>query len=41
MNQWLFVIAAYGVALGGTAGLLLWASITLRRADAALDELSQ
>lgn len=37
MNPWPFVIAAYAVAVGLTAGLLLWAYASMRRAEAAAD----
>ena len=40
MNPWPFVIAAYAVALIGTGGLLLWAWRTMRRAEAAADDVS-
>ncbi|WP_300974671.1 hypothetical protein [Sphingomonas sp. LHG3406-1] len=33
MNQWAFVIAAYVVTLGGTAGLLGWSLIACRQAE--------
>ena len=39
MNHWAFVIAAYAVAVGGTAALVLWASATMRRAERRVDEL--
>jgi hypothetical protein len=41
MNPWLFVIAAYAVALGATAALILWAYATMRRAEAAADALTR
>ena len=34
MSHWPFVIAAYGIVLGGTAALLLWAWATMRAAEA-------
>ncbi|MEO5972796.1 MAG: hypothetical protein ABIP91_05490 [Sphingomicrobium sp.] len=37
MNPWPFVIAAYAVAIGATALLVLWALSSARRAEAALD----
>ncbi len=40
MNPWPFVIAAYAVAIAGTAGLLLWAWHGMRSAEAAADALS-
>jgi hypothetical protein len=39
MNQWTFVTAAYAVSLAATAGLLLWAYVSMRKAEAAAEEL--
>jgi|KBSSwiStaDraftv2_1062776.scaffolds.fasta_scaffold2639529_2 hypothetical protein len=39
MNQWTFVTAAYAVALTATTALLLWNYVSMRRAEAAVDEL--
>ncbi|WP_309660701.1 hypothetical protein [Sphingomonas sp.] len=39
MNPWPFVIAAYSVAIGATAALILWAYAAMRRAEAAADKL--
>jgi hypothetical protein len=39
MSQWAFVTAAYGVALVATVALLLWAHATMRKAEAAADQL--
>ena len=41
MNHWAFIIAAYAVALFGVSGLLAWAYATMRRAEAAADELKR
>jgi hypothetical protein len=41
MNPWPFVAAAYIVALGLTAALLLWSFSTMRRAEAALDAVGR
>ena len=41
MNPWTFVIAAYAVAVGLTAGILVWAAASMRRAEAAADALSR
>ena len=41
MNPWPFVIAAYAVALAGTAALLIWAFVSMRRAEAAVDALKR
>jgi hypothetical protein len=39
MNSWPFVVAAYAVAIGLTALLLLWAFASMRRAEAAAETL--
>ena len=39
MNPWPFVIAAYAVALLGTAALLLASFASMRRAEAEADKL--
>jgi hypothetical protein len=39
IDSWPFVIAAYAVALGATAGLIFWAWASMRRAEAGLEEL--
>ena len=41
MNPWPFVIAAYAVAIIATAGLILWAYASMRRAEAAADEIKR
>lgn len=41
MTQSAFVVAAYGVMLVATVGLLSWAFITMRSAEAAADALKQ
>ena len=41
MNPWLFVIAAYGIAIALTVALLLWAYASMRRAEAAADALKR
>jgi hypothetical protein len=41
MNPWPFVIAAYAVAVGLTGALLAWASVSMRRAEAAADALTR
>lgn len=41
MNPWPFVISAYWVAICLTAGLLVWAFISMRRAEAAADDLKR
>lgn len=39
MSPWLFVAAAYFVAVALTATLLVWAFVSMRRAEAAADAL--
>ena len=41
MNPWPFVIAAYGVAVALTGSLLLWAYASMRRAEAAAENLKR
>jgi hypothetical protein len=39
VNQWVFVTAAYAVALAGTSALLVWAYLSMRRAEAEAEKL--
>ena len=41
MNPWPFVVAAYGIALGGTALLLLWALSAMRAAERQADSIKR
>ena len=41
MNQWSFVTAAYVVALAATVALLLWSYKSMRKAEAAAEELKR
>ena len=41
MNPWPFVVAAYAIAIGLTAALLLWSFASMRRAEAAADALKR
>ncbi len=41
MNPWPFVAAAYGLTIGATIALLLWAWVGMRRAEASADELKR
>ena len=41
MNAWPFVIAAYGIAVALTGSLLLWAYASMRRAEAAAENLKR
>ena len=34
MNQWAFVTAAYGLAALATVGLVVWAYLSMRQAEA-------
>ena len=39
MNHWSFVIAAYAVTLVATLSLLLWSRRSMRKAEAAAEQL--
>ena len=39
MNPWPFVIVAYVITLGGAAVIAVWAWISMRHAERAVDEL--
>ena len=41
MNPWPFVIGAYSVAILLTAALLVWAYMSMRRAEAAADAIKR
>ncbi len=41
LNAWPFVFAAYVVAIGGTAALLGWSLLALRRAEARANALNR
>ena len=41
MNPWPFVIAAYAIALGGTAVLLAWSWLAMRRAETESEALGR
>ena len=41
MNPWAFVLSAYWVAICLTAGLLLWAFLSMRRAESTADALKR
>ena len=41
MNPWPFVASAYAITIGGTLGLLLWAVLSMRRAEAKADLLKR
>ena len=41
MNPWPFVMAAYGAAIALTFALLLWSYASMRRAEAAVDDLKR
>ena len=41
MDPWPFVIAAYAVALLGTAGVTLWSVAAMRRAEREAEKLGR
>ena len=41
MNPWPFVTAAYAATIAATTALLVWAYVTMRRAEAAADSLKR
>ena len=41
MNQWAFVVAAFGVVTGGTAGLVAWCWAAMRSAEAKAEALGK
>jgi len=41
MTHWPFVTAAYATTIGGTIALLLWAFLSMRRAEAKADSLKR
>jgi hypothetical protein len=41
MNPWPFVASAYWVAICLTTGLLVWAFVSMRRAEATADDLKR
>lgn len=41
MNQWAFVIAAYGLAAAATIGLVASAFLSMRKAEAAAEALKR
>ena len=41
MNQWAFVIAAYAVTILAMAGLIGWALVSCRRAEAEAERLGR
>ena len=41
MNAWPFVVAAYAIALIGTAALTIWSWAAMRRAEAAAANLGK
>jgi len=41
MNQWAFVLAAFGVVAGGTGGLVAWSWAAMRSAEARAEALGK
>ena len=39
MNPWPFVIAAYAIAITAIAALILWSLVSMRRAEARIEDL--
>ena len=40
LNAWPFVVAAYAVTIGGTAGLVVWSLLGMRAAEARANALT-
>lgn len=38
LDPWTFVIAAYAVGIAGTAAMIVWSWISMRRAEKRRDE---
>lgn len=41
MNHWPFIIAAYAIVLGGSAGLTIWVWRSMRAAEKFADEVTR
>ncbi len=41
MNHWPFIIAAYAIVLGGSAGLTIWAWASMRAAEKFAEEVTR
>ena len=41
MNQWAFVLAAFGVMTAGTGGLVAWSWAAMRSAEARAEALGK
>lgn len=41
MNHWPFIIAAYVIVVGGSAGLTIWAWRSMRGAEKFADEVTR
>lgn len=41
MNQWAFVIAAYAVVFAGASGLIAWAWLSMRKAEAEAEAVKR
>ena len=41
MNHWNFIAAAYAVTIAATVALILWAWRSMRRAEAAAEQLKR
>ena len=41
MNHWPFIIASYGIVLGGRVALTVWAWTSMRAAERLADEVTR
>lgn len=41
MSPWPFVVASYAMTVAGTAGLLAWSWVAMRRAEAEADAVKR
>jgi len=41
LDQWVFVVMAYGVAIIGTLAMLGWSWVSMLRAEARRDEMKR
>lgn len=41
LDQWTFVILAYALGVAGTAALVIWAWLAMRRAEARRDRIRE
>ncbi len=41
MNHWPFIVSAYAIVVGGSAGLTIWAWQSMRVAERTADEVTR